>query len=49
MRPDTGVLKMPVETALPFHCTVRGSPTLREMTFIGCGLPLYLVTVILTG
>src|SRR5215468_3990368 len=29
---------MPVETALPFHGTVRGSPTLTEMTFIGRGL-----------
>src|SRR5215470_8006320 len=25
---------MPVETALPFHCTVRGSPTFTETTFI---------------
>src|SRR5262245_54580400 len=29
---------MPVETALPFHGIVRGSPTLTEMTFIGRGL-----------
>src|SRR5262245_8215668 len=33
---------MPVETALPFHCTVRGSPTLTEMTLIGLGLPYHL-------
>ena len=35
-------MKMPVETALPFHCTVRGSPTLTEMTLIGLGLPHHL-------
>src|SRR5262249_19997070 len=34
MRPDTGVLKIPVETALPFHCTVLGSPTFSETIFI---------------
>ena len=34
IRSETGVLKIAVETALPFHCTVRGSPTLTEVTFI---------------
>src|SRR6516165_7442966 len=42
IRPDTGALKMPVETALPFHFTVRGSPTLTERTLIGLGLPYHL-------
>ena len=35
IRSETGVLKIAVETVLPFHCTVRGSPRLTEMTFIG--------------
>ena len=33
-RPETGILKMPVDTALPFHCTVRVRHTFTKTIFI---------------